>query len=281
MTGKHYLPEHDDILRKVEDGRLLLPIAQRLGKSERQVRLRWQLLRAGKPPRATDYNRIWSRADDQYLRDTVGMKPIAEICEALKRTPVAVRIRAKRLGLRWVKGSKRQPAQGLTARAVAQMLGVRCQKTVVRWIADGYMVGEKRPVRYGTSAVWRIWPEAVERFLREYRWLYNPERIVDPGWRRVVASLPLARYVGVAEAAHRLCYTISGVNQLIRKGDLPAEKHGPNWKIAEKDIAAFVPPPLAWGHMKDARVGEGVRARRTAILASRKTGRATVALAAD
>jgi hypothetical protein len=154
---------------------------------------------------------------------------------------------------------------------------------VAWWVAEGWLHATRRPVRYGKHRVWRIERADLEDFLREYRWLYDPARIVDGGWARFVAGLPSATWVGTAEAARLLPYTPGSIAQLCRKGDLAGEHWGSAWRIPVAAIRAFVPPQI--GHQGRGPVADELARRRDATKAARKTTgwerKKTAALAAD
>lgn len=276
MVGKHWIEEHDRAVLRLgtttPTAAAIARLAGQIGHTPLAVRRRWEALQRRDIPKRGGPTRDWTEQEEAFLRDTIGWRAAESIAAALGRTPLAVRIKAKRLGLHWVKRQgKANAALGLTARDVQGLLGLSCAKTVTWWIAEGWLSGTKREIAYGEHTIWRIHPSALEAFLREYRWLYDPARIRDRGWRAFVASLPPAPFVGVREAARLLPYTIGGISQMIRKGDLPAEKWGPNWRIPLAAIHAFVPPPFGYGH--DRTIAASVSAKRRAVLATRKTGR--------
>lgn len=147
------------------------------------------------------------------------------------------------------------------------MLGIPDAKTIVGWIGDGYLEGQRSTVRVGPNRVWRVFPEALERFLRRYRWLYDARRVADPACRALVRSLPPERYVGTAEAARLLGYRPACVATLIARGDLEAHKRGANWRVPLGAIARFQRPTDAPRPQR--RVPDDLRARRERTLANR------------
>ncbi len=271
MGGKPWAPAHDRLLLALAGRASVEQIAARVGRSPTAVRTRIPLLRrgGGRVPRNNPSGkRNWSPDEDATLRASAGFLSVDEIAAELGRTATAIRFRAKRLGLTWYKANpSKQDHRGYTAGEVQRMLGLGCAKTVAWWIEAGYLDGERHAVRVGPHRAWRVYPEELEHFLREYRWLYDPARIRDPLWRAFVAGLPPAEYIGTREAARRLCYEVTSVSQLIRKGDLEAEKHGPNWRIPMRAIRAFTPPPFG-GHGMDR---DELRRRREAVLQARRT----------
>lgn len=273
MGGRPWTEADDLLLARAGPGDFPA-LAARLGRTLPAVRGRAGSLRAGSATRtyrAADGRRggrAWTPAETARLRAGVGLLSPEQLARELRRTPTAVRLRAKRLNLRWVlPAAPHQPSHGLPASEVARRLGVPCAKTVVRWVESGFLDGARCSVRVGARRVWRIPPDAVARFLATYRWLYDPGRIADPGWRAFVAALPPERYLTVGEAARRLCYEAGSVNQLIARGDLPARKRGANWRVPESALRHFVRPcdvPRPGGH-----AAPEVLARRAANLARR------------
>jgi len=274
MVGKHWTEAEDRLLLGLGERESLARLAARTGRSAAAVRCRLSLLRRRQLPPRGGPTRDWTEEDLATLRSLVGRRSVEAIAATLGRTPTAVRVRLKRLGLRQVKRAGRTvPGLGYTAREVAALLGVRCSKTVGRWIRAGWLVATQRPIRYGAHLIWRVEASDLEDFLRDYRWLYDPARIVDRGWAAFVAALPGAGYVGTAEAARLLPYTRGGIVQLIARGDLAAERWGSGWRIPVAAIRAFTPPPFGYG----ARVSgaSDVAARRRATLAAQRSIRWT------
>lgn len=275
MTGTHWPEAHDRLVlalgatRPTNDA--CARLGARLGRSGTAVLIRWRALRDRQlAPRGGKGN-DWSAAEIALLEDTAGWRSPEAIAAQLGRTPTAVRLKAKKLGVRWTRqGKEALPGHGLTARAVARALGVQ-DKAVTWWLDRGYLAGTRRAVGMGPHKMWRVQPAAIEAFLRDYRWLYDPARIVDRGWRAFVAALPVAAYVGTIEAARLLCYQPGSIPALIRRGDLAGEKWGANWRIPLRAIHAFVPPPIAYGH--DQRVRDEVTTKRATVLGQRLTGR--------
>lgn len=277
MGGRPW-SEEDDLLLARAGPDEFPALAALLGRSIVAVKGRAGSLRAGTATRTYRAGtgrrggRNWTPAEDARLRAAVGLLSPEQLARELRRTPQAIRVRAKRLHLRWVlPAMPHQPSHGLPASEVARRLGVSCAKTVAWWIEAGFLDGTRCAVRVGGGRVWRVLPDAVARFLATYRWLYDPDRIADPGWRAFVAALPPERYLTVGQAARRLCYEVGSVNQLIARGDLPAHKWGPNWRIPESALRRFVRPcdvPRPGG-----RTAPEVVARRAATLVRRAAER--------
>lgn len=52
--------------------------------------------------------RLWTPEDDALLRDLYGERSTAEIAEMTSHTPEAIYSRARKLGLQWHRGEKRE-----------------------------------------------------------------------------------------------------------------------------------------------------------------------------
>lgn len=264
MTKQPWTAAEDALLRKlIAAGWQHRAIGQALGgRSKGAVSRRWHLLRRGLAKYA------WSAEEDAYLRDTAGYKTAEDIARSLGRTANAVHTRASLLGIRWMRPMPGRNHTGFTAQGVATLLGIPCSKSVTDWIAKGYLDGARRSPRMdsGPRLAYRVYPESLRVFLRDYPWLYDWRRVQDKGWRAYVERLPHEDWIGTREAADLLFLTGEGVALSIRKGDLRAEKVGANWVIPMSAIKAYVPPPFG-----GKRVSPELAARRAANLAARKS----------
>jgi hypothetical protein len=267
---KTWTPQEDALLRKmIAAGWLHRVIGQALGRPKQGVTSRWNLLRRGLRKHA------WSPDEDALIRDTAGYRTAESIGAELGRTPAAVSDRASIIGANWWRPDQRRVNIGFTGTQVARMLGVPCSKTIAEWIDKGYLPASRRAPRLGEhnyKVAYRVMPDALRAFLRDYPWLYDRDRIADKGWAAYVgANVPRERWMGTREAAQLLCMTEANVGKAIRQGDLRAEKVGPNWVITEAAIRAYVPPPLGYQATKYPEIAAQVAARRAANLAARKS----------
>ncbi len=123
----------------------------------------------------------WTPEDKEYLADNYGIKSAKSISNHLDRSPNALKIAAYRKlnGLN-------QRSNIFTARAVAEILGVRCSKTIVRWMEAGYIEGKHAPFSYGKYRVWSFSYEAIEKCLRERPWLVNLQKMERSYFRTIV-----------------------------------------------------------------------------------------------
>lgn len=267
---KFWTAKEDDLLRKlIAAGWQHRAIGQVFGRSKQAVTARWSLLRRGLSSRA------WSASEDALVRDTASYRTAADIGKEIGRTAAAVSDRASVLGVRWTGRDNRRMHTGFTATQVARLLGIPCSKTVTDWIEKGYLPATRRAHRLEArrrTQAYRVMPDALRDFLGAYPWLYQRERIADRGWAAYVArNVPNEDWIGTREAAGLLFLTVEGVALAIRKGDLRAEKVGPNWVIPMSSIRAYVPPPMGAACRNDQTAWQAVQARRAANLAARKS----------
>jgi len=267
-TPKPWTPAEDALLhRLVAAGWKHRAIGAAFGRSKQAVRARLHLLRRGLRARP------WTAVEDALVRDTASYRTAADIGAEIGRTASAVSARATVLGVRWNRPDRR--ATGLTATQVAALLGVPCSKSIADWIEKGYLAATRRAARlgeHGYKIAYRIRPDALRDFLRDYPWLYRRERIADRGWAAYVArNVPREEWLGTREAARLLFLTVEGVALCIRKGDIRAEKVGPNWVIPLGAIRAYVPPPMGAAIRNDQSEWDAIQARRAANLAARKS----------
>jgi hypothetical protein len=132
-------------------------IARRWGVPVWRVR-RWAqelgVARTKEPP--------WTREQIWLLEEHVYTWSWRRLAKALGRTVVAVKLKAKRLGL-----GKMSYREGWTQRHVARLLGVDDHK-VARWVAQGWLDrrrrGTDRTPQQGGDA-WLFAPDALRRFI--------------------------------------------------------------------------------------------------------------------
>lgn len=208
-------------------------------------RLLPRLKRPAKVRRERLRYRGWSSAELEMLRTGYELgESNAQIARRLERSPVAVKVKAKRLGLRTVN------RRTVTAREIANLLGLGCAKTVARWIAaDGL-----EALNGGTRAkpIWRVrWDDLLSFLRRRDRWMaWDPARITDPALRAWAAELRSGpgRWLTPGEVARR-CHVDRNVpNAWIARGELPATRYG-NWWIWSEDLDGWTPPgerPRDW-----------------------------------
>jgi hypothetical protein len=108
-------------------------------------------------------DRPWSPQDEAYLEANLHRFSTKTLASKLERSPTAVKLKAKRLGLR-------KYDEGYTASSLAQALGVDPHWVLAR-IRSGKLRAshrhtERRPQQGGDS--WLITDEALVEFLREH-----------------------------------------------------------------------------------------------------------------
>src|SRR3954470_7012100 len=126
MGGRPWTEDEDRLLARA--GPDASPaLATRLVRAVAAVRCRAGLLRAGTATRTYRAGggrrggRTWTPAETARLRAAAGLLSPEQLARELRRTPQAVRLRAKRLNLHWVLPiSPDQTAHGLPASEVAR-----------------------------------------------------------------------------------------------------------------------------------------------------------------
>ena len=141
----------------------------------------------------------------------------------------------------------------LSARDVAETMGVRCAKTVTRWIVEGYLEG-KQIRRMGPYRGWMVQRSDIYAFVEDERtWhLWTPERITDRQLLRHAERVrSKVRFLTPREVAERMYVQVGTVNQWIHKGYLPARRWG-NHRIDERDLERFELPRIGGRRLKNA-----------------------------
>lgn len=254
MGTRHWTLEEDALVARSR-GTDTARLARLLGRSPRALMERRCDLRARRTARqrATGVQpyRDWSPTEIAFLRRNAGTMSAPEAAAALGRSQKGVEGKAKKLGLSWRVPRHIERHRGYTAHDVARLLGLH-DANVGYWLRGGYLRGTQRLTRAGIYRRWRIDLDALEDFLTTYRWLYQPERITDRGWRAYVDALPAERYVTCAEAARELCLSVSALHASIARGDLFAVRLvgsvGPTnrapLRVPWSAIRAYRPPRL-------------------------------------
>lgn len=163
----------------------------------------------------------------------------AAIARRLKRTPVAVVIKCKRLRC----GRITTTLNTLSARDVADLLGKGCGKSATYWIGRGMLparnAGTKR------RPLWRVQWDDLLLFLekREHWMAWEPERITDPLLREWALDLRAGphRWLTPGEVGKQLGVGYGAVNDWIHKGLLAATRYA-NWWVWSGDLEGFTIP---------------------------------------
>lgn len=202
--------------------------------------------------------REWTEEELMLVEEWIGLGRSDEaIGQRLGRTATAIQVIRKRRGI----ASRTRSL--LSSQAVAQQLGVRCPKTVVRWLRLGWLQG-RQGQRRGPHRQWFVTEEALLAFLQDPRgWpAWSPERISDPSLREWATEVRTERYLRLGEVARRFHVHEHTVWQWLERGELAAVRWG-NWWIAESSLRGFVipservrehPSPVRFSEHEDARL---------------------------
>jgi hypothetical protein len=168
--------------------------------------------------------------DDGYSYD--------HIARRLRRSPLAVRVKCKKLNYRLL-----HTRAAMTARDAQRLLGTRCSKTVTRWITDYGLKARNggEPKR----SLWRIqWLDLMEWLEEPTHWMaYDPAKVAERTLREHLTEIRAGqpRWLTVGEVARRYSVSVKAVIQWREKGLLPMTRYG-NWYVRESDLDGFVAP---------------------------------------
>jgi hypothetical protein len=174
---------------------------------------------------------LWTEAEEAFLRENTGEIPITELARILDRSVDAIKIHRKRhLNI------SGDTTIHETGQDVARILGLSCSKAVTKWINRGILPGKSISTARPIYAVKR---DDLRRFaLTPDNWVYfNPERIADPGLRRLVL-IRKARWgdewwtTGQVAAHHGV--DSRTIVQCIYRGALPGKRWA-NWRVKRSD----------------------------------------------
>lgn len=199
-------------------------------------------LKAGKvkrPPRRWGYP--WTPEELNVLGDNYGLMSDKALARRLGRTKNGMVIAAKRK----LAGLCRKQ-NFYTAHEVAQLLGCRCQKTVILWHSKGWLNGKQGPVGCGLNLMWQFTEQQVVAFLRERPWIADRSKldghyfasVIQEEWRR-------DRWYTTAELVKILGVGTESVRRYIRKGWLeavrkPGGPHQGRWIVRQSSLDHFV-----------------------------------------
>lgn len=174
----------------------------------------------------------WTQADVNRLDAWFGRRTDEAIAKALGRTIVALRLKAKRLGIR-------KRTQGLTARGLEQIFGTDSSTIGKVWIRRG-LLPSRRPFRQGPYLIHLIDERDVERFIHEH-----PEYIdvhkMPPSWYRDLAAQD--PWISLPEVHRRTGRNTGAVALLIRAGVVRGRRRGAHWYMPAADLSKV--PPLS------------------------------------
>lgn len=162
----------------------------------------------------------------------------AHIARRLKRSELAVTLKAKRLGYQLL-----STRAALTASDIARLLSLRCAKVVSIWIRRYGL--KARNASRSVRPLWRVQWEKLCAWLEDpAHWMaYDPARCTDPPLREHLLEIRAGqpRWLRLGDVARRYCVSFQAVAQWITRGHLPATRYG-NWWIRESDLAGWLPP---------------------------------------
>jgi excisionase family DNA binding protein len=183
--------------------------------------------------------RPWTPKDNDQLINLIERgTPYAMIAQKLKRTETSIRLQSKRIGVR-ITTTKAT----MSARDVAAQLGVKCSKTVSRWIRLGWL----KAANAGTAPriLWRITWDDLTVFLENpaYWVAWQPSRIPDLALREWAEELRAneERLLTQSEIARQFKVGRDTVKQWISKGWLPSVRYG-NHVVPESALDGWIVP---------------------------------------
>jgi hypothetical protein len=103
----------------------------------------------------------WTTEDEEYLRRNLHRSSLGDIAKKLGRTKVAVKLKAKRLGV------NKCEQVGYTMRGLCMGLGCD-HKQVERWLERGWLKGTHRHTERATRDVWYFSDAAIRRFVMQH-----------------------------------------------------------------------------------------------------------------
>lgn len=217
--------------------------AKRLGLPVSRIcATRRRVLRGGQAPKTPRQPwQTWTARDVDRLISLVEQGcSYSQIARRMKRTEVSIKLKCKRLGIRITTTNAT-----MSARDVAEQLGIPCSKTVSRWIRRGWL--KAKDAGTPPRVLWRISWDDLTRFLENpaYWVAWHPERIPDLALREWAQELRAGeeRLLTHTEVAKRVGVGRDTVGDWLYKGELPYVRNGnSNRLVPESALADFVPP---------------------------------------
>lgn len=111
------------------------------------------------------YQRPWTENDEDYLRDTWGRLTDTEIAAHLRRSRVAIQLKAKRLGITRLMAI-------WSGHDAARLFGADT-KTILRWRRKHWLKARRAVFNRGLHRCWDFNEDEIERFIREMPWAYD------------------------------------------------------------------------------------------------------------
>lgn len=171
----------------------------------------------------------WTHADIVILEGSFGAVPTAALAQRLGRTVTAVRLKAKRGGLRM------RDNAGMTGREVAHLLGVD-ERLVGRWVERG-MLHTTRGYAQGPHHIHRVTERALDAFVAEHAHWLDARRMQPSPWRaRVIEQ---GRWLTTVEVGERTGRHANALSMECLAGRWDARRRGPHWAIHESLVPAI------------------------------------------
>lgn len=143
----------------------------------------------------------WTDAQNNYLLFNIGYQSLTTIARKLGRTPLAVHMQAKRLGI--APGTYAKRREGMSARDVQEALGV-ARATVSRWIDCGWLKATRAPAI--NRRLYTISHDDLTAFLYERGALFPLKP--NTAWQPIVAEARAdveKRLISIFDVADMIC----------------------------------------------------------------------------
>ena len=181
----------------------------------------------------------WTPDELECLNDKFGLIADRTLARRLNRTEKTVISKARYYRIRATDNFS-------TARALAEVLGISCSHTILRWVKKGWLKGKRSGKSHGKHRLWCFTIEAVEEFLRQHPWLVDMKTMERHYFRSIIKEeWDRDPWYTIRETAALLGLknrnTVSGY---ISQGWLKAEKTqgmgGKTWVIRRSAIRTFL-----------------------------------------
>lgn len=225
MRGMDYTPEEDQFIIQNCLKMTCAEMAFRIGRSQRDnIRQRVIILRRlGKLKRLGHvrngvFHPIYSKEEDEIIKElypVLGSKALVN--NHLHRTRVSIKSRAARLRV------KKIPPVYFNIVKIAKLFAVN-SRVVRGWLKQGFLKGSKSGRGKGLNQEWRVEPEDLEKFARDYYYLYDPNRVKDKFLLSIIETTPAGKSILIRQAVKVLGVSRIVIQRRINKGTLKAYK---------------------------------------------------------
>ena len=223
------------------------------------VTKRAQLIRQGRiNPRTRPYHPRWTDEEVERLRSLYSRFDLPTLARRFGRSTTGVHLKAKRLGLTKID-------DWYTAQELARLFGIRCAKSVVRWVSKGFLRGGHVQWRYGPNHPWAFEHDDVVVFIEAHPWLLELRRMERHYFRSVLqAQWDLDPWYEPKEAARRLGVCKETMARYLRSGRVKGHRSGDGkwgyWKVRQSALAGLALRPRgrrSVGGLRPAARGSG------------------------